>query len=60
MFVEMECLSVMILMMRGYGDRLRSHDEVGKLLNSAFPNRNPVSNPGAQKQSNISTKQAMF
>lgn len=49
MFVEMACLSVMILMMRGYGGRLRSHDGVGKLFNSAFPNRNPVSNPGAQK-----------
>lgn len=35
MFVEMEGLSVMILMIRGYRDRLRSHDEVVKLLNSA-------------------------
>lgn len=35
---------VTVLMMRGYGDRLRSYSEVTELFNNEFPNRiNPIS-----------------
>lgn len=34
---------ITILMMRGYGDRVRSYEEVKNLFNDAFPNRNPIS-----------------
>ena len=34
---------ITILMMRGYGDRVRTFEEVKNLFNDAFPNRNPIS-----------------
>lgn len=40
---------ITILMMRGYGDRTRSYDEVKDLFNDTYPNRNPISRSGVQK-----------
>lgn len=40
---------ITILMMRGYGDRIRSYEQVKNLFNDSFPNRNPISKSGVQK-----------
>lgn len=34
---------ITLLMMRGFGDRIRSYEEVKNLFNDTFPDRNPVS-----------------
>jgi len=40
---------ITLLMMRGYGDRVRSFQEVMDLFNETFPNRNPISRSTVQK-----------
>lgn len=53
LYVEKECLiqqkRIMILMMRGYRDQMRSYDEVRNLFNDIYTNQNPVSKSGVQK-----------
>lgn len=34
---------ITVLMMRGFGDRVRSYEEVKNLFNDSFPDRNPIS-----------------
>src|SRR5215467_5317971 len=34
---------ITILMMRGYGDKMRSHQDVANLFNDTYPNRDPIS-----------------
>ncbi|KAG8335323.1 hypothetical protein J6590_071066 [Homalodisca vitripennis] len=34
---------ITLLMMRGYGDRIRSYEQVRHLFNETFPDRNPIS-----------------
>jgi len=40
---------ITLLMMRGYGDRVRSYQEVTNLFNETFPNRNSISKSTVQK-----------
>lgn len=40
---------ITLLMMRGYGDRVRSYQEVATLFNETFPDRNPVAKSTVQK-----------
>lgn len=40
---------ITLLMMRGYGDRVRSFQVVADLFNETFPNRNPISKSTVQK-----------
>lgn len=34
---------IVLLMMRGWGDKVRSYDAVTHLFNDSFPDRNPIS-----------------
>ncbi|KAG8310951.1 hypothetical protein J6590_053452 [Homalodisca vitripennis] len=38
-----------LLMMRGYGDRIRSYEQVRHLFNETFPDRNPISKSAVEK-----------
>jgi transposase len=40
---------IVILMMRGFGDRVRSFQEVADLFNATFPDRNPIVKSTVQK-----------
>jgi transposase len=40
---------ITLLMMRGYGDRIRSYEQVKHLFNETFPDRNPISKSAVKK-----------
>lgn len=40
---------ITVLMMRGYGDRIRSYNEVTHLFNDSFPGRNPITRSAVEK-----------
>ncbi|KAJ8913489.1 hypothetical protein NQ315_013869 [Exocentrus adspersus] len=40
---------ITLLMIRGYGDRIRSYEEAANLFNDTFPNRPPIAESTVQK-----------